>query len=67
MTHSPEQRLTMRKLDLDSTNIIVYPDGSFQGNKDASSQVGYIIFLCYQTCMANLIYYSSIKWRRVVR
>lgn len=35
LTDSPGEVLMIRKLDLDSTNIIVYADGSFAGNNDA--------------------------------
>lgn len=43
----------IRKLDLDSTTIIVYSDGSFGGNKDDSSQLGCMIFLPDKSGTAN--------------
>lgn len=55
----------LMKLDLESTNIIVYSDGYFAGSTGASFQVGYMIFLADKKSTVDLIEYSTIKSRRV--
>ena len=67
VTKSAEKVLHFKPLDLDSIRIIVYSDGSFNGNPDGSSQVGYLIFLADKNNNTNLIDYASIKSQRVVR
>lgn len=52
---SPFEYLMVRKVNVESTNIIVYSDASFAGNKDASSHEGYMILLADKTGTENLM------------
>lgn len=63
----PDLGLKYRKINMDTTEILVFSDGSFSGNNDRSSQVGYIIMLADNENNGNIIDYSSTKSRRVVR
>ena len=42
-------------------------DSSFANNKDISSQIGYVICLANATSKANIIHWSSIKCKQVIR
>ena len=54
---------------------MVFVDGSFANNKDLSSQLGFVLILVNKskdtdntfTIRSNLIYYNSIKYKRIIR
>jgi hypothetical protein len=46
---------------------MVFTDASFANNKDLSSQIGYILVLADGCRRANILYWSSIKCKRVTR
>jgi hypothetical protein len=61
-------------LDLATTKLYVFVDGSFANNKDLSSQIGYELVLANETTQneqfeitGNLIHWSSTKCKRVTR
>ena len=61
-------------LDLNTTKIFVFINGSFANNKDLSSQLGYKIIIVNKTTRdeefdikGNLLHYSSTKSKRVTR
>jgi len=62
-------------LDLTTTKLFVFVDGSFANNKDFSSQIGYLIILANEVSTGteefkikgNLVHYSSTKCKRVTR
>lgn len=64
---NPGDGLTFRKLDIKTSKIVVYSDGSFSSNNDGSSQVEYQIFISDKSNNANLIDFASVNPRRVVR
>jgi hypothetical protein len=47
--------------------LIVFTDASFANNRDLSSQIGYILVLADGTGCANIIHWSSTKYKRVTR
>jgi len=42
-------------------------DASFTNNKDLSLQIGYVLILADALNKANIVYWSSIKCKRVTR
>ncbi|KAJ5743510.1 hypothetical protein N7533_010612 [Penicillium manginii] len=61
-------------IDLSTTKLFVFVDGSFTNNKDFSSQIGYKIILANESTKneefkitGNLIHWSSTKSKRVTR
>ena len=61
-------------LDLKQVKLFIFINGSFTNNKNFSSQISYLIILINKTkgtnkfiIKGNLIYYSSIKSKRVTR
>jgi len=71
-----DRGLNMVELDLPTLKIFVFVDGSFAGNKDLSSQIGYTIILANEVTYkgearfeiyGNLIHWSSTKCKRVTR
>ena len=46
---------------------MIFTDASFANNKDLSSQIGFVIVLTDQNRTVNIIYWSSIKYKRVIR
>jgi hypothetical protein len=54
-------------LDKTSLKLLVFTDASFANNKDLSSQIGYIIVMADSNNQANIIYWLSIKCKRVTR
>jgi len=46
---------------------MIFTDASFANNKDLSSQIGFVIVLTDQNRTANIIHWSSIKYKRVTR
>ena len=57
--------LTFVPLDMKSLSLLVFTDASFANNKDLSSQIGFIIVLTDRNQSANILYWSSIKCKRV--
>jgi hypothetical protein len=47
--------------------LIVFTDSSFANNADYSSQIGYVITLADDDDNANIIHWSSTKYKRVTR
>src|SRR6266536_3680221 len=64
---NPARGLTFIPLDIDSLNLTIFTDASFTNNKDLSSQIGFVIVLTDKNQTANIIYWSSIKCKRVTR
>ena len=61
-------------LNLEQAKLFVFVNSSFVNNKDFSSQISYLIILTNKTkrtnkfaIKRNLIYYSSIKSKKVTR
>jgi len=54
-------------LDLKTLKLVVFTDGSFANNSDNSSQIGLVIVLADGENNANIVHWSSIKCKRVVR
>lgn len=61
-------------LDLHSTKLFVFVDGSFAMNEDLSSQIGYVVVFGNEThsdgqfdLRGNLLHWSSTKCKRVTR
>lgn len=61
LTSYPKKLLRYKKLDVDSLQLKVFSDRSFNGNEDGYFQVGYIILLTDNHNNANLLDYASIK------
>ncbi len=59
--------LTFVLLDIDLLNLTVFTDASFTNNKDLSLQIGFVIVLIDRNRTVNIIYWSSIKCKRVTR
>lgn len=59
--------LQYKKLDQSSLNLIVYTDASFNNAENHKSQIGFIICLADKTGSCSIIYYQSIKCKRVTR
>ena len=55
------------KLDINILRLLVFTDALFANNKDFSSQIGYILVLADITNKVNIVYWSSIKYKRVTR
>lgn len=56
-----------KKRYVDTMKKVVYSNGSFGTNNEESSEVGYKIFLDDKNNDVNLIYFSCVKSRRVMR
>lgn len=54
-------------LDIATCHIAVFADASFGNNKNMSLQIGFIICLVGDTNTVNVLYYSSIKTKRIAR
>ena len=54
-------------LDLSSIQLVVFTDASFAGNRDFSSQIGFVTILMDNNNNDNIIHWSSIKCKRVTR
>ncbi len=59
LNSSKNLTLRMRKLDLGILQIRVYSDASFATNRGHTSQLGYIIMLCYKDENACILYYAK--------
>ena len=62
-----ERGLRFVKIDMTTARLFVFADASFAGNKDLSSQIGYVIVLADANGNANIIHWSSTKCKRVTR
>ena len=59
--------LTFVLLDVKSLSLVIFTDASFANNKDLSLQIGYVIVLTDRNYSVNIIYWLSIKYKRVTR
>ena len=55
------------KLDINTLQLLVFIDASFTNNKDLSLQIRYIIILANTTKKANIIYWSLVKYKRIIQ
>ena len=55
------------KLDINTLYLLVFMDALFINNKDLLLQIGYILVLVDIINKANIIYWSLIKCKRVIR
>eukprot|EP00168_Porphyra_purpurea_P020863 TRINITY_DN895_c0_g1_i6.p1 TRINITY_DN895_c0_g1~~TRINITY_DN895_c0_g1_i6.p1 ORF type:complete len:1091 (+),score=259.84 TRINITY_DN895_c0_g1_i6:1132-4404(+) len=62
-----DQALRYLPLDTNTLQMRTYADASFAGNRDLSSQVGYVVLLCDASGRSHVLAYSSRKCKRVVR
>ena len=53
------------KLNINTLQLLVFTDASFTNNKDFFLQIGYIIILTNAIKKANIVYWSSVKCKRV--
>lgn len=60
------QRLRYIKLDQNSLQLVIFTDSLFANNKDMSSQISYVICLSDIINNANIIYWSLIKYKKVI-
>lgn len=59
--------ISFPQLDLKSLRVIGFYDASFAGNKDFTSQLGYVVFISDKNNRAIPIFFKSYKARRVTR
>ena len=59
--------MTFVQLNLSTLKLIAFTDTSFANNQDLSSQIGYVICLIDASGRVNIIHWSSIKCKRVIR
>lgn len=69
-----ERGIKMVPLDLNSMKLFVFVDGSFAGNSDYTSQIGYLLMIGNEvdnidrfSVTGNIIDYRSVKAQRVTR
>jgi len=71
-----DRGLRFCRLDLATSKLFVFVDGSFAQNRDLSSQIGYIIVWANEvptsngdevTIKGNILHWSSVKCKRVTR
>jgi hypothetical protein len=55
------------KVDMETAKLMVFADASFAGNRDLSSQMGYVIVIVDTGNNANVLHWSSTKCKRVTR
>ena len=55
------------KLDINILHLLVFTDTLFVNNKALFLQIGYILVLADIINKANIIYWSSIKCKRITR
>jgi len=55
------------KLDINILQLLVFMDTSFANNKDLSLQIGYVLVLVDASNKANIIHWSLIKCKRVIK
>jgi hypothetical protein len=55
------------KLNQSFLRFVVFIDSSFVNNSDLSSQIDYVICLADATHAANILYWSSVKCKRITR
>jgi hypothetical protein len=55
------------RLVKESLKLLIFIDISFTNNRDLSSQIGYILVLVDASGAANILYWSSIKYKQVTR
>ena len=54
-------------LDINSLSLLVFIDAFFANNKDLLSQISFVIVLIDRNQSVNVLYWSSIKYKRVTR
>ena len=54
-------------LNIDLLNLTIFTDTSFTNNKDLSLQIRFVIMLTDKNRTVNIIYQSSIKYKRITR
>lgn len=64
---SADRGLIFSPVDVKSLYLKVYIDASFAGNKDCSSQIGFLILLCDTNNVCQVLDFSSRNSHRVVR
>ena len=64
-TRQSYKDLKFIKLDINTLQLLVFIDASFTTNKDLSSQISYILILANAIKKANIVYWSSVKYKRV--
>ncbi|EED13482.1 hypothetical protein TSTA_097380 [Talaromyces stipitatus ATCC 10500] len=62
-----ERGLRFVRLDLDLLCLVIFADLSFANNKDFSSQIGFVIVLVDAVNNENIVHWSLIKCKRVIR
>ena len=55
------------ELELQTVRLVAFTDSSFANNQDCSSQIGFVIILLDHKNRANIVYWQSVKCRRVTR
>jgi hypothetical protein len=55
------------KLNINTIQLIVFTDAFFTNNKNLSSQIRYIIVLADTIKKANIVHWSSVKYKRVIQ
>lgn len=63
-TEKKEFKVQYQKLDESTLTISAYPDASFAGNTDFTSQLGMVIFLSDESGKCNIQHYGSYKDKR---
>merc|ERR1712148_115696 len=64
---SRKSKLVVRKIELQSVQMIVYTDASFANLPGGSSQLGYVVFIADAKGNSTPIAWASKKARRVAR
>lgn len=60
-------QIVFQPLDMTSLHVVGFSDAYFANNKDHSTQIGYIIFVCDGSNISVQIQFKSYKVRRIVR
>ena len=53
------------KLNINTLQLLIFTDIFFTNNKDLFSQISYIFILANAIKKTNIIYWSSVKYKRV--
>jgi hypothetical protein len=55
------------KVNMETAKLMVFADAGFAGNRDYSSQIGYVICIVDSDGNANILHWSSTKCKRITR
>ena len=55
------------KLDINTLYLLMFTDALFINNKDFFLQIGYILVLADIMNKANIIHWSSIKYKKIIK